>query len=196
MVVVNAMFLQTLFLTGREFPSASEISDRSLLLSHYTNHSGTIGHWQIFPYMVFSCECSITGWTFIVTETSQSSDEFHEPLQFQLWRWSTSFQLMQVASIPITKSNAKRLSSSATGMSMYEVTLNQSVKVEEGDIFGVFQPNYQKTDLVLQFQKGLAPSNYVRPTNTPTSMFTIRGVITGYDYALVAMTYGMFTTRF
>ena len=177
---------------GDGFPSTSEITDSSLLLSHYTNHSGTIGHWQVFPYMSFSCACSITGWTFIATEIPQANNEFHEPLQFQVWHWKSKFELTQVASIPLTKSNINRLSSTSNSMSLYEVALNQSVKVDEGDIFGIFQPKSQDTDLVLQFQRGLVPAHYVRPTNTPTSEFTIRGVIASSDYPLVAVKYGEF----
>ena len=192
-------------LTGDGFPSTAEITDSSLRLSHHTEHSGTLGHWEVFPYMAFSCECSITGWTFIATEIPQANNEFHELLQFQLWRWKNNFMLMQVTSIPITRANINRLSSTSNNdhlppasmsMSLYEVTLNNSVKVEEGDIFGIFQPNSQRTDLVLQFQSGLAPAHYVRPTNTPTPTFTIRGVITSYDYPLVAVKYGKFTTHF
>ena len=170
--------------------STSEITDSSLLLSHYTNHSRTIGHWQVFPYMSFSCECSITGWTFIATEIPRANNEFREPLQFQVWRWKNKFVLTQVGSFPLTRSNITRLSSTSNSMSLYEVTLNQSVKVEAGDIFGVFQPNAQNTDLVLQFQRGLVPAHYVRPTNTPTFEFTIRGVITNSDYPLVTVKYG------
>lgn len=168
----------------------SEITDSSLLLSRYVNHSGTFGHWQLFPFMSFSCDCSIFSWSFIATEMPQVDNGEH--LKFQIWHHITNLTLAQVASIPIKRSSIKRLAPmNSMRMSLVELNLDNPVKVSEGDIFGLFQPNSEKSELILQFQRGLAPAHYLHPTNTPTSEFAIRGTITVYDYPLVAVQCGM-----
>ena len=112
-------------------------------------------------------------------------------LQFQIWRKETNLILAQVANIPVARSNITWVSpTNSMGMTLAEITLTDSVKVEEGDIFGIFQPNAQNSELVLQFQSGLAPGYYLRPTNTPTATFTTIGFITGHDYPLVAVRHG------
>lgn len=167
----------------------AEITETSLHLSYYTNHSENIGHWLIFPYLSFSCKCSITGWTFIAMEIPQENRE--EFVHFQIWRWKTNKILEQVASVPIKRSNITRISfNSSIGMSLAELHLDRPVDVEEGDILGIFQPNLEKTGFILQFQKGFAPGYYLRFTDKPTSQFVIRGVDTGYDYPLVGVEHG------
>ena len=167
----------------------SEITETSVYLSHYTNHSEKVGHWLIFPYLSFSCKCSITGWTFIAMEGSQANSEEH--IHFQIWRWKTNITLGQVASVPITRSNITRLSfDRSTVMSLIEVHLDKPVEVKAGDILGLYQPNSEKSGLILQFQKGLAPGYYLRFTDRPTSQFVLRGVGTGFDYPLVSVEHG------
>ena len=167
----------------------SEITETSLYLSHYTHHSERVGHWLIFPYLSFSCKCSISGWTFIAMESSQGNSEEH--IHFQIWRWKTNITLDQVASVPVKRSNVTRLSfDSSINTSLVEVQLDRPVDVKEGDILGVYQPSSEKSGFILQFQKGLAPGYYLHFTDTPTSQFVIRGVDTGHDYPLVSVEHG------
>ena len=178
---------------GDGFPATSEVIEKAQLLSHYNSHSTTIGSWHIFPYMVFSCNCSITGWSFIVKETPRDGQAASKDnlLQFHIWRKASSLILRQVANIPISRTNISILSSvNSMGRTLAEITLDRAVEVKAGDFFGLFQPKKQKSELVLEFQSGLAPAHYYRPANTPTDMFALRGIITNYDYPMIGVKHG------
>ena len=173
----------------------SEVVESSLVLSRYTNHSAAIGHWLLFPKLTFSCDCSLTGWTFIVSGANrESSNSLDHLLQFQIWRRLSNIILTQVSSIQISKSNSSRvLQTNEMGMSLVEIDFNEPVEVEEGDMFGVFQPSSSRSELVLQFQSELAPAHYVRLTNTPSNNYSLRGSIINYDYPLISAKYGQCT---
>ena len=140
----------------------------------------------------------MTGWRFVATVTESTvadgESDVNDQLQLQIWHnGSNHFILSQAANIPISTSNISQvLPANSMGMSLLEVTLNEPIKVEDGDIFGIFQPSSQKSQIVLQFQSGLAPVNYLRPTNAPTTQFTLRGIIADHDYPLVTVQYGKF----
>ena len=76
------------------------------------------------------------------------------------------------------------------GMSLVKVSLESPIQVREGDILGIFQPSSGKSELILQFQEGLAPGHYLRPSNTPYEEFVTTGVITNYDHPLIAVEHG------
>ena len=112
---------------------------------------------------------------------------------FQVWRRASNIKIIlnQVSSISISRSNISRvLSTNEMGMSLVELDLNEPVEVEEGDVFGVFQPSSKRSELVLQFQSGAAPAHYLRRTNSPSEMYSLRGMMVGYDYPLVSAKYG------
>ena len=179
---------------GDGFLSVSQVVESSQVLSHYANHSSFIGHWQLFPYARFTCECLITGWRFVATEVARTEtmDSELSQLEFQIWHnTSISFLLSRVANIPISISNISCVSpANSMGMSLMEITLNEPIQVEEDDIFGIFQPKSKSSEIVLQYQSGLAPLNFLRPTNTPNGLFSMRGLIVDYDYPLVAVQHG------
>ena len=178
------------------FPSVSEVVESSLVLSRYTNHSAAIGHWLLFPKLTFSCDCSLTGWTFIVSGANrESTNSLDHLLQFQIWRRLSNIILTQVSSIQISKSNISRVlqTNEKMGMSLVEIDLNEPIQVEEGDMFGVFQPSSSRSELVLQFQSELAPAHYVRLTNTPSVSYSLRGSLVNYDYPLISIKYGKCT---
>ena len=169
--------------------------EKSQLRSHYSFHvhHTTIGRWHVFPYMTFSCNCSITRWSFIAKEFQQDRvpESENDLLQFQILRKTSSFMMRQTANTPITRSNITVLSpANSMGMSLVEIAINSPVRVKQGDIFGVFQPRRQKSGLVLQFQSGLAPGHYRKLTNSPSNTFIMRSLATKYDYPLVAVETG------
>ena len=174
----------------------SKVVESSLVLSRYTNHSTAIGHWLLFPKLTFSCDCSLTGWTFIVSGANrESTNSLDHLLQFQIWRRLSNIILTQVSSIQISKSNISRVlqTNEKMGMSLVEIDLNEPIQVEEGDMFGVFQPSSSRSELVLQFQSELAPAHYVRLTNTPSVSYSLRGSLVNYDYPLISIKYGKCT---
>ena len=180
-------------LTGDGFPAVSEIVQSSSVLSHYTNHSSTIGQWQIFPHISFSCNCSLSGWTFIATYTTPDANTesivTSNQLQFQIWRRISNISLRLIFTTIISKNNVSSLTTNQKGMSLAVINFDEPVMIQEGDVFGVFQPNSKRSDLVLQFQSGLAPASYVRLTNSPTDVYSMRGTVINQDYPLISAKY-------
>lgn len=171
-----------------------EVVETSLVLSRYTNHSSTIGHWLLFHQLSFPCNCSLASWTFIVSHTpvnTETTEDLEQQLQFQVWRKISNMMYTQVSSVAISRPNISRvLQTNEMGMSLVKFNLNEPVEVKQGDMFGVFQPGSSRSELVLQFQSGLAPAHYVRLTNSPSNKYSLRGAVINYDYPLVAADYG------
>ena len=85
---------------GGGIPSIDDVQEKAVSLSTYTS---VAPQWTLFPFMSFSCNCSITGWTFIAAGPINSSGQNLHPLQFQLWtptdHTNSSFSLLYTTSV-------------------------------------------------------------------------------------------------
>ena len=156
-----------------------------MFLSRYTSHDF---QWELFPYISFSCDCSITSWTFIATEQPGISNG--QGLQFHLWTQINNntaiFSL--VNSIEVEIEQVERLSPvNSFGMSLLKLTMNPPMEVTGNTIFGIFQPNISQSDLVLQHQLGRAPDNYQYPNTQPSNEFVTTQANSKNDYPLIAV---------
>ena len=151
--------------------------------------------------MSISCDCTLSSLTFIATEQPGVSNG--ESIQFQFWAPADSnadsvFTL--VSSVVVDKEELERLSPvNNNGMSLFRLILDPPLELSEGAVFGIFQPSVDLSDLVLQFQLGLAPDSYQRPNTAPTDEFTTVETIVSNDYPLVAAEHSescSYTTHF
>ena len=82
----------------------------------------------------------------------------------------------------------ERLSSlNSFGMSLLKLTMDPPVEVTGNIIFGLFQPYYAESDLVLQHQLRRAPDHYQHPNTPPSNVFVTNEANINNDYPLVAI---------
>ena len=177
--------MQIISSSGEGFLSIEEIQHNALFLSRYTSHDF---QWELFPYISFSCDCSITSWTFIATEQPGISNG--RGIEFHLWTQTNSntaiFSL--VNSIEVEIEQVERLSPvNSFGMSLLKLTMDPPVEVTGNTIFGIFQPNISQSDLVLQYQLGRAPNSYQYRNTQPSNEFVTTQANNNNDYPLVAV---------
>lgn len=151
----------------------------------------------IFPNITFTCNGSITKLTAGIdvpedTGLSHMTSEDKTSLAFpeiQIWRrrneiWSNSY--IKIESIP--------LNTTQVNQNIAEITPLYSIRVQEGDILGVYQPSHSNAGLSIKYQEHDGPINYIE--NNPHSSFDLLGhtTIQRYNYPLVTMeiTQGMF----
>lgn len=144
--------------------------------------------------MTISCDCKITSLTFIAKEQPHISNG--ESARFQFWtptdgNTGSSFRL--VSSVVVEREKLQRLSSvNVNGMSLLKLTLDSPLELPGGTLFGIFQPAIDQSDLVLQFQLGLAPDSYQCPNTAPSDLFTTTETIINNDYPLIAIEHSEF----
>ena len=159
-------------------------------LSTYTS---VAPQWTLFPFMSFSCNCSITGWTFIAAGPINSSGQNLHPLQFQLWtptdHTNSSFSLLYTTSVGSGNVDILEGNSNNT---IFRLTLDPPLEVPGNTLFGIYQPTNEKSDLILQFQSGLGPESHQQLNTVPTNTFQISQSSVSYDYPLVAVEHSEF----
>ena len=163
-------------------------------LSTYTS---VAPQWTLFPFMSFSCNCSITGWTFIAAGPINSSAQ---SLQLQLWtptdHTNSSFSLLHGTPV---RSGDMEIMEENSNVTFFRLALDPPLEVPGNTIFGIYQPPKEKSDLILQFQSGLGPESYqqLQLNTLPTSTFQISQSSASYDYPLVAVEHSeLCTTSF
>ena len=176
--------------SGEGFLSIEEIQHNAVFLSRYTSHDF---QWELFPYISFSCDCSITSWTFIATERPDISNG--QGLQFQLWTPLDNISFSLVNSVEVEIEQVERLSPvNSFGMSLLKLTMDPPMEVTGNTIFGIFQPSISQSDLILQYQLGRAPDNYQRPSTLPTNVFETAETNSNNDYPLIAVEHSKLCT--
>ena len=180
--------------SGEGFLSIEEIQHNAVFLSRYTSHDF---QWELFPYISFSCDCSITSWTFIATEQPGISNG--QGLQFHLWSPrdnNTDSVFSLVETVEVKLGQVERLSLvNSFGMSLLKLTMNPPLEVTGSTTFGIFQPSISQSDLILQYQLGRAPDNYQYRNTQPSNEFVITQDDRNNDYPLVAVEHSkLYTT--
>ena len=95
----------------------------------------TIGRQYIFPSITFTCERTITGWTFVGTENGDANSMILPSLRFQVWRLvGSSFNLVGSSNITAPLSISHTFPS---GAMIYTLTV-EPITVQSGDMFGMF----------------------------------------------------------
>ena len=164
-----------------------------MFLSRYTSHDF---QWELFPYISFSCDCSITSWIFIATEQPGISNG--QGLQFQLWTPkdnNTDSIFSLVKNVEVKLGEVERLSPvNSFSMSLLKLMIDPPLEVTGNTIIGIFQPSISQSDLILQYQLGKAPDYYQRPSTLPSSLFETAETNSNNDYPLIAVEHSKLCT--
>lgn len=146
----------------------------------------------IFPNISFTCNGSVAKLIVGVDEIKDTGSP-HEtskdkvPLaapEVQIWRknQSDSNSYIKIESIP--------LNTTQVNQSIVEIIPLFPIRVQEGDILGVYQPSHSRTGLSIKYQKHDGPINYVASNrNSALSSFSLvdRTTRRRYNYPLVTM---------
>ena len=98
----------------------------------------------------------------------------------------SSFSLDKSVEVKIEQ--VERLSAvNSFGMSLLKLKMDPPMEVTGNNIFGIFQPPFAESDLILQYQFGRAPDHYQHPNTPPSSLFVTNEANINNDYPLVAV---------
>ena len=130
----------------------------------------------LFPDINFTCNGSITKWIVGGHDTTNNPPKLTE---LQIWRNTegTSYSKINCFS---------PLSHSTLNGNVAEYNLSAPLEFKEGDILGLYQPQRQKSALILYFQEYDGPANYEEGPN-PRSSVSLSGSPESYHYPLVTV---------
>ena len=106
--------------------------------------------------------------------------------EVQIWRKSSQNEsedsYVKIDSIPLNTTIKNR-------SSVVELNLHPPIRVQEGDILGVYQPRYNESSLSIRYQVRDGPINYAveQQNSTLSSMTLVNPFITNFGYPLVTM---------
>ena len=78
-------------------------------------------------------------------------------------------------------------SSNNDSSTVREYILNPPIEFQEGDILGVYQPQEDRSDLLIYYQDNDGPNNYAIDTDVSLSSFTLGNIDKKHDYPLVTV---------
>ena len=132
----------------------------------------------LYPEMIFSCNGSVTKWTF---GAKYNGDEVHPELQ--IWR--------QCGSDDYTKIGSSSVNANAMiDTNLYEFIPQTPLEFKERDIFGIFIPvGLVSRGLVLNEQKGSGPTNIriEKLTSPPSTLHSSSFSFANNDFPLVTV---------
>lgn len=137
---------------------------------------------EIYPYTRFTCNGSISSWTFGAQWFGSSSS-----IELQIWRTSDGRTYTKVGSTTITanKSSSK----------LYQYPVSPPLPFVAGDILGYYQPDIQQSQLQLYFEEnGRSQSGYYYTTSNASSVLNLdSGNVNVRRQVLIDVTTGEFT---
>lgn len=174
-------------LLGDEIPQKNVIRERALCLSRYVNHSA-YSVLEVFPYMTISCDCTISSFVFIASELEDIGTA--KNVHFQFWK-SNELNLTLSNDIVVEKRNLEHISTTSNynGMSLFRLRLDSPIEVGKGSYFGLFQPQSEESELVIQYQLGITPEHYQLASDISINQFILSDVNINNDHPLVTVEY-------
>lgn len=139
---------------------------------------------RLFPNMEFTCSGNITQWTFVARDTGIEQTTYHPSLQ--IWRQvdQNSYTNPVHTSLFVSYESKER-------DNVHVLTLEPPLRVEEGDILGIYQPLNGSVEVLYQESSGpvnLVVENILGTTDgpAPTSVFGLVS-ISENDWPLVTV---------
>ena len=138
----------------------------------------------IFPNMTFTCNGSITKLIAVVDVLEEKGVPLMAP-EVQIWRKSRNESKDSYAKIKFIFITTTQV----FNRNVVELNLQDPIKVQKGDILGVYQPRYNESTLSIRYQIRDGPINYVieQQDNALSSLSQVESSIPSYDYPLVSM---------
>ena len=106
---------------------------------------------RLFPEMAFTCSGNITQWTYVGGERTVEAEKIYHPM-LQIWRQvdKTAYVNSQSTSLFISYESRDRAN-------IHIVNANPPLRVEEGDILGIYQP--PESSVIVYYQETSGPIN-------------------------------------
>ena len=138
---------------------------------------------RIIPGIRFTCTAMLNKW---IIGAQRTLTQTTNHLQLQIWRQrsSTSNTFDRINFSDITDLNA------TDDLNVYEYIPNPPLQFQTNDFLGLFQPPSTDTQVVVYYQEGGGPQNYVRSNrNSALSSFDRNNwrVVTDRELPLVAV---------
>ena len=124
---------------------------------------------RIIPGINFTCTGTLTKWIIGVWR-KQATNPQH--LQLQIWRQrqGSSNTYDRTTFSDITALNV------TDDLNVYEYIPNPPLEFQTNDILGLYQPRIRDTEVVVYYQEGSGPQNFVYSNwDSPTGDFTSQG---------------------
>ena len=136
---------------------------------------------RLFPDIRFTCRGFITNW--IVGVQNITGVVTAKMPELQIWRKVENNRYTKVDSTNLTTAEA------TLSHNVFEYTVAPPLMFKEGDLFGVYQPHEEDSQLVVYYQKNSGPVNYGgQIVDAPLNTFTYSGTpASEYDYPLVSV---------
>ena len=135
------------------------------------------GQQRLFPDIQFTCNGSVTKWIVGACNRTGRSDEMPE---IQIWRKREGNTYTKVYFDLLSSSNNNSLI-------VREYIPFNPIEFQEGDILGMYQPQEDRSDLLIYYQDNDGPNNYAIDTDVSLSSFTLGKIDKKHDYPLVTV---------
>ena len=132
---------------------------------------------RLFPDIQFTCNGILSKW---IVGVRNRVGRFDEMPELQIWRKREGNTYTKVYFGLLSSSN----NDSST---VREYILNPPIEFQEGDILGVYQPQEDRSDLLIYYQDNDGPNNYAIDTDVSLSSFTLGNIDKKHDYPLVTV---------
>ena len=143
------------------------------------NINGVVGsprQQRLFPDIQFTCNGIITKWI-VGAQTRTSGTEMPE---LQIWRRTSDVDIY-------AKVGFSLLNHGVSNNSVIEYTLASPLKFHDEDILGIFQPQADHSKIMVYYQDGTGPENYVYDRDAAMSLATLSDEFFSEDYPLVTV---------
>ena len=126
--------------------NASHIRQQTLLTSETR---GRDRRQLIYPDMAFRCNGTITKWIYAGTMGNGN-----EKPELQIWRKTVDDSYVKQTFSQVIANETKDSSN------IHDFYLTSPIEFNEGDVFGLFQPDNTDSEIVLLAQRNSGPNNY------------------------------------
>ena len=154
--------------------------------SNYIN-SLTYNHKQLrlFPNIKFNCNGFVT----MVTFGAQTRSGLNNTLlpELQIWRKlssSSRHSYIKIHSIVLSKNESSKI------INVHELYLNTPIEFSKADFIGLYQPDIEKSELVLFYQQTSGPKNLVLMEQPSPTAVSGLNTSEANDYPLVTVRIG------
>ena len=146
----------------------------------------SLGQLRVLPSMNFSCNGTISRWTFVALSRGGGRNRYP---RFQLWRLTGPRTYERV--YDSSTESDRFMTADASSLTIAEYAPPAPVPFESGDVLGVYQPgdsgNTRLSVIHASVPSGFGHVNFVRGTDVAVFDTMASGVTAGNDFPLVAV---------
>ena len=138
---------------------------------------------SVYPAINFTCDGSITSWTVLARRRDTFGFQNVYP-DLQVWRREGGGAYTRVGSTTLSRRRNNRQDD------IYEYVLDNPLRFQAGDMFGMFQPRETISRLRIHEQQGGGPLSFYMETRSATGTLDEDTATEFHDYPLITVTTG------